>query len=368
MSIKTILKNSEVESIIKVTGSNGDVETILLNDDIVSASQIAETTTSQVVNINGAQWTGATDGVAQIYRNDVLITTLNAAASGAVEMNGQMMMPDTTENLSDIVIQFSGGQSEVWLRLKKVSGYKSKIEYGLYGSYDNEDVIGPRDISGSPGPAEMPRSMLPVVGSGNYQFTLSTDTSEAGTAYEDTSYYYDTPPSSNMVPGLYRRAFVGNFADAPNNGIDVNFCRNNPGWYGQADTYVGFGNQDLENASNYTFEWTGWFKAPVTGTYNFWLQSDDDAYMWMNYPALADQNGDGNQIVSTSNDLTKISNSLILTADCWYPVRIQYGEWGGAEMCQVYWSTTSDEVAYAGNDNGTSGYTVWYHNGDTKGI
>lgn len=368
MSIKTILKNSEVESIIKVTGSNGDVETILLNDDIVSASQIAETTTSQVVNINGAQWTGATDGVAQIYRNDVLITTLNAAASGAVEMNGQMMMPDTTENLSDIVIQFSGGQSEVWLRLKKVSGYKSKIEYGIYGSYDDETIVGPKNISGSPGPAEMPRNSLPTPGSGAYNYTMSYDTSEAGTAYEDVSYYFDAPPSANMIPGLYRTAYQGNFAASPGDPVDTVFCREAAGWYGQGDSFVGFGNIDLEGASNYTFEWTGWFKAPVTGTYNFWVQADDDVHMWMNAPATVNSNTDGNTLISASNSVSKTQNSLILTANMWYPVRIQYGEWSGAEMCQVYWATTDDSVAYAGNDGGASGYQVWYYNGDTKGI
>lgn len=359
------LKLVHQAAVVKVWGDGLD-ETITLAS-LSAANQVLDTSEPPTVNIVGVTWMGNPDTVITISRNNETIMTLPCAQAGStIDFTGQQLPPDTIYNTEDILIQ-STGIAQVYLTLRKVAGFKTTVEYAQYGSYDDEAKVGPMNISGSPGPIEMPRSVLPAPGSGNYLFTINADTSEVGSAYEDTSYYRDVPPD-NALPGLYRRAYVGNFSSAPGNGVDPTFCRNNPGWYGLVDTYAGFGGQDLENASNYTFEWKGWFRAPVTGTYNFWLDADDDAVMWMNYPALDNQNVDGNQIVSTSNNLTKTENSLILTEGMWYPVRIQYGEYGGAEKCQVYWATTSDEVAFAGNDDGASGYQVWYHNGNTLGI
>lgn len=359
------IKLTHQQAIVKLWG-DGISETISL-PALVSHNQVVDTKATMAVNIIGITWTADANAAITISRAGETIMTLPGGQSGSsIDLTGQQLPPDFILNDQDILVE-SNGLAQVYLTLRKAAGFKSTVEYATYGSYDDESIVGPQDISGTPGPIEMPRRILPNVGSGEYNFTLNVDTSEAGSAYEDTSYYWDVAPP-NMTPGLYRKAFVGNFAEMPSS-IDVNFCRNSIGWYGEADTSVGFGQQDLENASNYTFEWTGWFRAPKTGTYNFWLQADDDAHMWMNYPALENQNADGNQIVSTSNSLTKTSNSLIMTEGMWYPVRIQYGEWGGAEMCQVYWSTTdTDGVAYAGNDDGASGYQVWYHNSVTKGI
>lgn len=146
---KTVLKASEAEAVIKVTGVDGDTATISLATDILASTQEAGNA-GQTVYITGMQWTGAVAGVATITRNDVIVATLNAGASGALEMSGQMMTPDTTESTSDIVVDITGGQTEVWLRLKKVGGYKTTVEYGKYGSYDDETIVGAKDVSGSP--------------------------------------------------------------------------------------------------------------------------------------------------------------------------------------------------------------------------
>lgn len=138
--VKTILKNTEHESVIKVQGTAA-AATIDLQTDIVAPTQETDGATQKVV-ITGVQWTGATGGVIQITRNSVVIMTLVAEGAGALEMNGQAMVPDSTEFASDIVVTISGAQAECWLKVKKVSGYKSKIETGIFGSYDDPTQSG----------------------------------------------------------------------------------------------------------------------------------------------------------------------------------------------------------------------------------
>lgn len=141
---KSFLKISDFEAVIKVTGVAGDTATITLNSDILHApSQVVDGGT-QTVDITGIAWTGAANGIIQIVRNSVIITTLQTGAAGYLEFTGQFMTPDTTNNTSNIVVNISGGQSELWLRVRKIGGYKSTIEDGWYGSYDDPAIIGPR--------------------------------------------------------------------------------------------------------------------------------------------------------------------------------------------------------------------------------
>ena len=146
---KTVLKNVNQESVIKVAGTAA-AATIDLQTDLVAASQLTDGDT-QTVNIIGVVWTGAVDGIVQISRGDTVITTLQANAAGALEFGGQAMIPETINNTSDIVVTISGAQAECWIRLRKVSGYKTKVEYATYGSYDDETRVGASTtLSGSP--------------------------------------------------------------------------------------------------------------------------------------------------------------------------------------------------------------------------
>lgn len=147
--VKTILKNTDQEAIVKVQGTAG-AATIDLATDLLASSQALDGAT-QTVNITGFQWSGDTNGVIQITRNSVVIATLQTTAAGALEMNGQMMIPDTIENTQDIVVTISGAQSECWIKLRKAGGYKSKVENSTYGSYDDPTRVGASTtLSGSP--------------------------------------------------------------------------------------------------------------------------------------------------------------------------------------------------------------------------
>ena len=147
---KTVLKASEAEAVVKVQGTSATA-TISLNSDILANSQEAGSG-DQTVYITGLAWTGASNGIITITRGDATITTLQANAAGVLDFSGQAMTPDTVNATDDIAVAISGAQAECWIRVKKVDGYKTKIEYGRYGSYDDEAAVGAVDLNnGSPG-------------------------------------------------------------------------------------------------------------------------------------------------------------------------------------------------------------------------
>lgn len=137
--VKTVMKNSESEAVVKVQGTSGSA-TIDLQTDLLSSTQALSGT--QSASIVGVVWTGAVDGVIQITRNSVIIMTLTTASVGAIEFNGQQMIPENTEATSDIVVTISGAQCECWMRIKKTGGYASKIETSIFGQYDDPTKVG----------------------------------------------------------------------------------------------------------------------------------------------------------------------------------------------------------------------------------
>lgn len=212
-------------------------------------------------------------------------------------------------------------------------------------------------------PATLGLFDLPVPGSGTFASTLAgANLASAGTPYTASG---GVSSITNPVKGLWRTKYKGNFGSSPGSGIDVNFVNTATGYFGKADTYVSFGDQNIGTENYYTFEWKGYFKAPTTGRYNFYVKTDDDTYMWIGTTtnAISDSNY---HLYASNSTGAKNTNSVDLTADTYYPVRIQYGEYGGAEKMQIFWATTASGAAYAGDD-GTGVTQVWYHNGTTKG-
>jgi hypothetical protein len=137
---KTVMKKVHQEAIIKVAGTDA-AATIDLSADLVAAGQALDGAT-QKVSIVGVTWTGAADGIITITRNSVVVMTLQANAAGALYFDGQTMIPENIEEASDIVVTISGAQAECWLKLRKVSGYKTTIEPEQFGPYDNPAVAG----------------------------------------------------------------------------------------------------------------------------------------------------------------------------------------------------------------------------------
>lgn len=146
---KTVLKNTNNETVIKVAGTAA-AATIDLSVDLLAATQALDGAT-QAVNILSFNWAGGADGIITITRNSVVIATLQANAAGMMYFDGQSMIPDSIENTSDIVVTISGAQCELWMKVRKVSGYATKVETATYGAYDDETRVGASTtVSGSP--------------------------------------------------------------------------------------------------------------------------------------------------------------------------------------------------------------------------
>ena len=101
---------------------------------------------------------------------------------------------------------------------------------------------------------------------------------------------------------------------------------------GAYDNFGGFGTIQLSDT--FCCEWKGYLQAPISSNFNFLLDSDDVAMFWIGDGAL---NPEGVNPICTSNNGSQLaSNSVILTQNTWYPIRMRFQEWGGAERCQIY--------------------------------
>lgn len=132
-----------------------------------------------------------------------------------------------------------------------------------------------------------------------------------------------------------------------NNGNNDNPGIFNAGYDATYDNYGGFGTTSLSDF--YACEWKGYIRAPSTGSFNFLLDSDDVAMFWIGTAAL---NPDSNQPLLTTNNGSQLnSNSVSLTSNIWYPIRMRYQEWSGNERCQIYFGPAgSSNPVYAMNN------------------
>lgn len=121
---KTIFKKTYGEALVKVAGPAGNV-TINLATDLLATNDSLLSGGTPTVNIAAVAWSGASDGVVTISRNNVVVMTLLASATGFLDFGGQIFPPDQTENTSNIVVTITGTQAECWIRLRKASGYKN---------------------------------------------------------------------------------------------------------------------------------------------------------------------------------------------------------------------------------------------------
>jgi len=144
---KTFLKTTPQKVAVKAAGS-GVTEIITLATDLLHSTE--EVSGTPTVDIQAMYWTGAAAGVATITRGGTIVSTLVGQRPGYIDFTAAEFR-DSTNNTSDITVTITSGQMEVWLLLRKVKGYRSKIEDAQYGSYDDPARVGASTtISGSP--------------------------------------------------------------------------------------------------------------------------------------------------------------------------------------------------------------------------
>lgn len=137
--VKTILKKTAQEAAVKVAGTDGSA-TISLADDLLPASQALTVGGTPTVNIISAHWTGAVSSTITIVRNSVTVLSIPADQPTQLDFEG-MGFVDTISNTSDIVVTITG-TAQVYLVLRKVEGYSSKVELAWFGQYDDPNQVG----------------------------------------------------------------------------------------------------------------------------------------------------------------------------------------------------------------------------------
>jgi hypothetical protein len=168
----------------------------------------------------------------------------------------------------------------------------------------------------------------------NQTFTTTTEC----TSYLTTNGYW----TSWVLPytaGVYKTTYSGYFAD------NVSFFATatpasvggNPATSVQTTSIFEPSQNDGEN---FSCQWLGYFKPTTTETYTFFTSSDDASYMWIGETAITG--------FTTSNATVKNgslhgnqerSGTASLTAETYYPIRIQFGELSGGDVMTFNYST-----------------------------
>jgi hypothetical protein len=95
------------------------------------------------VTITGVRWNGELGNTIKISRNSVRVLTLPTESADYIAFDGQEMPPEKTESDYDIVVEQTGtGQIELYLKLRKVSGYAPKVETAEFSVYDDTNTVG----------------------------------------------------------------------------------------------------------------------------------------------------------------------------------------------------------------------------------
>lgn len=138
-------------------------------------------------------------------------------------------------------------------------------------------------------------------------------------------------PSLVYADGLYRREYSGYFSD------NVNYFAT------ATETAATVNTSPIQVSSsgdNFSNQWIGYFKPSTTETYTFYTSSDDGSFLWIGETALSGFTTTNATVKNGGlHGVIERSGTAALTADTYYPIRIQFGENGGGESITVSIST-----------------------------
>lgn len=119
------LKLTQVQAVVRVSGTGGDSGTIDLDVDLKKST---ETASSPTVNITRIHWNCDKNAAVTITRNSVDI--MHVHGTGFTDWYGFV---ENTENTSDIDVTIANGDAVIWLELAKVAGFGSQQHQGADG-------------------------------------------------------------------------------------------------------------------------------------------------------------------------------------------------------------------------------------------
>jgi len=86
---------------------------------------------------------------------------------------------------------------------------------------------------------------------------------------------------------------------------------------------------------NYSVQWTGMFKARVSGTHTFWISSDDASFVWIGQLATSGYTADNATLRDGGlHGMQEVNGAVNMNQGDYYPIRVQFGENGGGHDCQ----------------------------------
>lgn len=157
------------------------------------------------------------------------------------------------------------------------------------------------------------------------------------------------------LPGLYRRIYNGYFGD-------------NPRWFDTASlryrgvSYPTVGLSGFDTGDLFSVQWLGYFKPVTTGLHTFYTNSDEGSYLWIGANAVSKYKLN-NALVKNGglHTATEKRAATLLTAGQYYPIRLQYGEYYGAQVMSLAYSSDAAEK--------TTNFTnMIYYNSATNGF
>jgi len=111
------------------------------------------------------------------------------------------------------------------------------------------------------------------------------------------------------------------------------------------------------SSTYFSVEWFGYFHATTSGSYTFYLDSDDASYLWLGSNALSGYTTSNANINNGSlHGVVEVSYTVTLTANTFYPIRIQFGQNAGGYDCQFSFAGPSISRTY--NFNGYVFYSL----------
>jgi hypothetical protein len=239
---------------------------------------------------------------------------------------------------------------------------------------------GATDLEGDDGPY-LPFGMKPdepYIGSGGststvpgLEYLTAIETNMGSYALKGTAYDPggSTATVANMVAGTWRNKYVGEWMTSADSTAtwNMNFFTTSTVISTDArsvDTYMSFGGRtDLGYEDGYSLEWKGYLQVPQSGNWNTYLDVDDEVIMWVGAAAInpTTTNWHHKGKYNNAGQPSANVNTLILSSGTYYPVRLRFVEYGGAERMQVFMNTNSTSTQYNGLD------LTWAHNSVTKG-
>jgi hypothetical protein len=93
--------------------------------------------------------------------------------------------------------------------------------------------------------------------------------------------------------------------------------------------------QPVNTYTNYTLEYYGYFRAPVTGSYTFYMWADDGVYLWIGNYAQSGWSLTNHLLYVNYTQSNPQSATISLTAGVYYPMRLLYTQTVGNTDLQL---------------------------------